>query len=214
MYRVAARLQRALALGLIAFSCPIAAAQAQISVLGQTTPPTTSATQVAANLETGRLQAADNLRPGQYRWQPEAAPASGPVSILVSIPLQRAWVFRAGALIGLATVSTGQPGYDTPTGTFPILQKKVDHRSNLYDDAPMPFMQRLTWDGVALHAGRIPGDPASHGCIRLPRAFAQRLFGVTELGTQVTVTDQAPATPEEALALAAPARTEVRLAAD
>jgi len=207
MYRVAARLQRALALGLIALSFPIAAAQALAPA--QTPAPA----QVTANLETGQLQAADTLRPGQYRWQPEAAPA-GPVSIVVSIPLQRAWVFRAGALIGLTTVSTGQPGYDTPTGTFPILQKKVDHRSNLYDDAPMPFMQRLTWDGVALHAGRIPGEPASHGCIRLPRAFAQRLYGVTALGTAVTVTDAAPASPEEALALAAPVRAQTRLASD
>jgi lipoprotein-anchoring transpeptidase ErfK/SrfK len=217
MYRVAARLQRALALGLIAISCPIAAAQAQVSVLAPLTAPTSvsppTPAQPTANLETGQLQAADTLRPGQYRWQPEAASADGPISIIVSIPLQRAWVFRAGALIGLTTVSTGQPGYDTPTGTFPILQKKVDHRSNLYDDAPMPFMQRLTWDGVAIHAGRIPGEPASHGCIRLPRAFARQLYGVTALGTVVTVTDAAPASPEEALALVATARSEVQLSA-
>ena len=93
-------------------------------------------------------------------------------------------------------MSTGQPGYETPTGSFAILQKNRDHRSNLYNGAPMPFMQRLTWDGVALHAGEIPGRPASHGCIRLPMAFARNLFAVTRLGASVHVTDLAPAAGE------------------
>ena len=186
MYRVAARLQRALALGLIACSCPLAAVHAQPQP--QVSPSGTAP--------------ADSLRPGQYRWQPEAAPADGPVAIVVSLPLQRAYVFRAGALIGVSTVSSGQPGDDTPVGAFTILEKAVEHRSNLYDDAPMPFMQRLTWDGVALHAGHVAAEPASHGCIRLPAAFARRLFGVTQLGAAVVITDQAPASVEEALALA------------
>ncbi|HYD12001.1 MAG TPA: L,D-transpeptidase family protein [Allosphingosinicella sp.] len=184
MLRVARRLASALALGLV------------ISV------PLPALAQVTVSMETGQLLANDGLRPGQYRWTPEAAPAEGPLSIVVSLPLQRAWVFRGGVLIGVSTVSTGQPGYDTPTGTFPILQKRVDHRSNLYDDAPMPFMQRLTWDGVALHAGQVAAEPVSHGCIRLPRAFARHLYGITELGTVVVVTDQAPGAPEEALTLA------------
>jgi lipoprotein-anchoring transpeptidase ErfK/SrfK len=184
MLRVARRLSRALALGLF-LSTPLAA-QAQVT----------------ASMETGRLLANDGLRPGQYRWHPEAAPADGPLSIVVSLPLQRAYVFRGGVLIGLSTISTGQPGYDTPVGRFTILQKRVEHRSNLYDDAPMPFMQRLTWDGVALHAGQISGTPESHGCIRLPRVFARNLYGITALGTTVVVIDEAPSTPEEALALA------------
>jgi hypothetical protein len=96
--------------------------------------------------------------------------------------------------IGTTTVSTGRPGNPTPTGVFQILQKKKMHHSNLYDDAPMPFMQRLTWDGVALHAGRIPGRPASHGCVRLPLEFAQKLYGVTYHGGTVVVTDAASAT--------------------
>jgi hypothetical protein len=175
----------ALAFGLVILSCPLAA-HAQVTV----------------SMETGRLLANDGLRPGQYRWHPEAAPAEGPVNIVVSLPLQRAYVFRAGALIGVSTISSGQPGYDTPTGRFTILQKRVEHRSSLYDDAPMPFMQRLTWDGVALHAGRITGEPESHGCIRLPRAFARHLYGITALGTTVVVTDQAPDAPGEALVLA------------
>jgi hypothetical protein len=140
------------------------------------------------------------LAPGHYVWHPEKAP-DGPVEIVVSLPLQLAYVYRGGTLIGVSTVSTGKPGHETPTGSFEILQKKRDHRSNLYDDAPMPFMQRLTWDGIALHAGAIPGEPASHGCVRLPRTFAQKLFGVTQLGASVHIVDAAPASPEEALTL-------------
>jgi lipoprotein-anchoring transpeptidase ErfK/SrfK len=177
-------LRRALALGLFLSAVPLAAASAQ-------DPPATT------------ILSYDTLDAGEYAWHPENAPADGAVSIVVSLPLQRAYVFRGGALIGVSTVSTGKPGYETPTGSFSILQKRVDHRSNLYDDAPMPFMQRLTWDGIALHAGAIPGEPASHGCVRLPRAFAQRLYGVTRLGAAVVITDEAPATPQEALALIA-----------
>ena len=135
------------------------------------------------------------LRPGEFLWQPEAAP-TGDVEIVVSLPLQRAYVYRGGTLIGISTVSTGREGYDTPTGSFSILQKRREHYSNLYNNAPMPFMQRLTWDGIALHAGEIPGRPASHGCIRLPIAFARNLFAATQVGAAVHVTDLAPAAGE------------------
>lgn len=133
------------------------------------------------------------LTPGKYVWQPQLA-SEGPVEIVVSLPLQMAYVYRGGTLIGAATVSTGEPGRDTPTGRFEILQKRKIHHSNLYDDAPMPFMQRLTWSGVAMHAGHNPGYPASHGCVRLPKSFAQKLYGVTDLGATVLVTDEAPST--------------------
>jgi lipoprotein-anchoring transpeptidase ErfK/SrfK len=139
------------------------------------------------------------LRPGEFVWQPERAPA-GEVEIVVSIPLQRAYVYRGGTLIGVTTVSTGKPGHRTPTGKFDILQKRARHFSNKYNNAPMPYMQRLTWDGVALHAGQIPGRPASHGCVRLPLAFARQLFDVTRVGAAVHVVDQSPA-PQEALAM-------------
>jgi L,D-transpeptidase catalytic domain len=182
---LAAKLPYALAFGLLALSCP-PAARAQVTV----------------SMETGQLLANDGLRAGQFRWQPEAASATGAVRIVVSIGLQRAYVFRGNVLIGLSTVSTGQPGYDTPTGRFPVMQKQLFHRSNLYEGAPMPFMQRLTADGIALHAGHVPAEPASHGCIRLPRAFAQRLYGLTMVGTIVVITDQAPERPEEALEFA------------
>lgn len=139
-------------------------------------------------LEGGSVAAtARKLRPGQFLWAPEVAP-EGPVIIVVSLGTQRAYVYRNGVLIGISTVSTGAPGHETPVGVFTILQKKVDHRSNLYNDAPMPFMQRLTWDGIAMHAGNLPGYPASHGCIRLPLAFAKHLYDVTALGLTVIIT--------------------------
>jgi hypothetical protein len=178
-----------------ALSCALA-----FALLAFPLPPAAHA-QPTVSMETGRLLANDGLRPGQYRWTPEAAPA-GPVSIVISLSLQRAWVFRGGVLIGVSTISSGQPGWDTPTGRFTILEKQVTHHSSLYENAPMPFMQRLTLDGIALHAGLVRAEPISHGCIRLPRAFAQALYGITRLGTNVVVTDEAPGTPEEVLALA------------
>jgi lipoprotein-anchoring transpeptidase ErfK/SrfK len=144
--------------------------------------------------------ASGDLRPGEYVWQPGRARA-GEVEIVVSIPLQRAFVYRGGELIGVTTVSTGREGHETPLGTFNILQKRQEHYSNLYDNAPMPFMQRLTWDGVALHGGEVIDGPASHGCIRLPPAFARQLFAATELGGSVHVVDFAPSA-REALAMA------------
>lgn len=145
----------------------------------------------AAAVDTRSNSAADSamLEPGEYRWTPQASPA-GPMVIVVSLPEQRAHVYRNGIRIGVSTISSGKPGNDTPTGVFPILQKREVHHSNLYDGAPMPYMQRLTWDGIALHAGRIPGYPASHGCVRLPKAFAKILFEHTEHGVTVVIADE------------------------
>jgi lipoprotein-anchoring transpeptidase ErfK/SrfK len=157
----------------------------------------------------------DGIDPGHYVWQPERSP-SGPVEIVVSIPQQVAYIYRGGTLIGLTTVSTGRPGHETPTGRFPIIEKQRVHHSNLYNEAPMPFMQRLTMGGIALHAGQIPGHPASHGCVRLPLDFARILFGVTQVGATVHIIDEAP-TPASALAVArggtlAPAASNVVVA--
>ncbi|MGE4069890.1 MAG: L,D-transpeptidase family protein [Lysobacterales bacterium] len=153
------------------------------------------------------------LQPGEYLWLPELAGA-GPVVMLVSLPQQLAFVYRNGVRIGITTISSGRPGYETPTGVFRILQKRREHYSNLYDSAPMPYMQRLTWDGVALHAGHITGAPASHGCIRLPETFARKLFELTTTGMIVVVADRevpapvlaypgflAPVEPESGLSL-------------
>lgn len=128
------------------------------------------------------------FKPGDYVWHPEISPA-GPVVILVSLPDQVLYVYRNGVRIGRSTVSTGAKGHRTPTGVFVVLQKKVDHESTIYKGAKMPHMQRLTWGGVAMHAGELPGYPASHGCVRLPVDFAQKLYSVTTIGTTVIIAD-------------------------
>ena len=112
------------------------------------------------------------FKPGDYVWHPEVSPA-GPVVVLVSLPDQVMYVYRNGVRIGRSTVSTGTAGHRTPTGVFTVLQKKVDHESSIYKGAKMPNMQRLTWTGIAMHAGQLPGYPASHGCVRLPEDFAE-----------------------------------------
>jgi hypothetical protein len=118
----------------------------------------------------------------------QSRPAGTPVMAVVSLGRQRVTLYDADGWIMRAPVSSGQTGYETPAGIYSILQRKAEHYSNLYDDAEMPFMQRLTWSGIALHAGALPGYPASHGCVRMPRDFAERLFEVTRLGMRVVVT--------------------------
>lgn len=143
------------------------------------------------SLETGSvLAAAERLKAGEFLWVPEVAP-EGPVLLVVSLATQRAVLYRNGVPIGISTVSTGRRGYRTPTGVFTVLERDVEHYSSLYNNAPMPYMQRLTWGGVALHGGNLPGYPASHGCIRLPHEFARLLYGVTRLGMTVVITEQA-----------------------
>lgn len=114
--------------------------------------------------------------------------------LIVNLKTQRAVVYRNGIPIGASTVSTGRPGHDTPIGIFTILQKQLEHYSSKYDNAPMPYMERLTWYGVALHAGNLPGYPASHGCIRMPTGFAKLLYGQTSLGMTVVIANL-PAAP-------------------
>jgi hypothetical protein len=109
--------------------------------------------------------------------------------ILVSLPEQIMNVYRNGVLVARSSISSGMPGHSTPTGVFTILQKSADHYSKTYDNAPMPYMQRLTWDGVAFHSGFLPGHAASHGCIRLPFEFSQKLFDLTRQGGTVVIGD-------------------------
>lgn len=110
-----------------------------------------------------------------------------PVLAVVALSEQHVTIYDADGKILRAPVSTGQSGYETPAGIYSILEKNREHYSNLYDDASMPFMQRITWSGIALHAGQLPGHPASHGCIRLPTSFAERLFDSTKLGMRVVI---------------------------
>jgi hypothetical protein len=133
-----------------------------------------------------------DLKDGQWVWQPAAAP-EGPIVVVVSLDEQMTYAYRNGLLIGYATSSSGKPGHGTPTGVFQTLQKDATHRSSTYNNAPMPFQQRLTWDGVALHAGGLPGYPSSHGCVHLPSAFAQALFEASPLGMTVVVATEATA---------------------
>jgi lipoprotein-anchoring transpeptidase ErfK/SrfK len=117
----------------------------------------------------------------------EPRPAGTPMMAIVSLKQQRVTIYDANGPILNAPISSGRTGYETPVGIYSVLQKEAEHYSNRYDDASMPFMQRITWSGIALHAGALPGYPASHGCIRMPYGFAERLFGVTSLGMRVIV---------------------------
>jgi lipoprotein-anchoring transpeptidase ErfK/SrfK len=128
------------------------------------------------------------LKPGEYWWKPEVSP-SGPVLALVSIPQQTMHVYRNGILIGRTTVSTGTTGHSTPSGVFTILEKKQAHYSKKYNNAPMPNMQRLTWSGICMHSGNLPGYPASHGCIRMPYDFSKQFFSATAKGGTVVIGD-------------------------
>jgi lipoprotein-anchoring transpeptidase ErfK/SrfK len=126
------------------------------------------------------------LKSGQFIWKGDAVP-NGPIVVVVSLTEQRAYVYRNGIRIGVSSVSTGKGGYATPTGVFTVLNKDRSHRSKAYNNAPMPFSERLTWDGVALHAGGLPGYPSSHGCVHLPSEFARLLFESSPKGMTVVI---------------------------
>ncbi len=122
------------------------------------------------------------------------AKPQGPLIIAVSIEQQKVRIYDANGLFAESPVSTGMKGHSTPMGVFSVIQKHKMHRSNIYSGAPMPYMQRITWSGVAMHAGVLPGYPASHGCIRMPMAFAVKMWNWTRMGARVIVTP-GPITP-------------------
>jgi lipoprotein-anchoring transpeptidase ErfK/SrfK len=126
------------------------------------------------------------LPAGEFTWNPEFS-ASGPLVIIISLHEQTLSAYRNGIRIARSSISSGRKGRTTPAGVFTVLEKEVTHYSNKYHHAPMPYMQRLTWQGIALHGGDLPGYPASHGCIRLPKAFAKLLYSITTRGTTVIV---------------------------
>ena len=137
------------------------------------------------------------LAPGQFEWHPERSP-DGPLLVVVSIDDQVLYAYRNGVEIARSTVSTGREGKETPTGVFTILQRKIKHESNIYKGAQMPYMQRLTWTGIAMHAGELPGYPASAGCIRLPFEFSKLIYGEMKNGSTVVITKKGakPSTSE------------------
>jgi L,D-transpeptidase-like protein len=148
---------------------------------------------LAALIAAGSLAGAAERR--NERFESVASRTAGePIMAIVSLHSQRITVYDANGWILRAPVSSGQRERETPAGIFSVIEKDADHHSNLYDDASMPHMQRLTWSGIALHGGPLPGYPASHGCVRIPFDFAERLFDMTELGLRVIVapTDVVP----------------------
>src|SRR5260221_7988789 len=120
---------------------------------------------------------------------------TAPVALVVTIPNQTLYVFRNGIRIGRSTISTGKSGKSAPSGVFPVLEKKVSPTSSIYKGAQMPHMQRLTWSGIALHAGHLPGYPASAGCVRMPIDFPAKLYSVPGIGTTLIIAHKKTAPP-------------------
>lgn len=166
-----------------ALAAPITPAHATI----ETAEAKMAATDAAAEARADMVEVFGDkmLKPGQYLWR--ASDASGPSRVVVSLSDQLAFLYKGDELVAVSTISSGKEGHDTPTGIFPILSKKTMHYSKKYENAPMPYTQFLDQYGVALHAGVIPGRPASHGCIRLPAKFAAKLFSVTSVGSTVLI---------------------------
>lgn len=126
------------------------------------------------------------LKPGEYVWA-TTVPAQGDTRVVVDLLTQMTYVYRGDQLVGASTVSSAKTGHITPYGFWSILEKRPFYRSKKYDNAPMPFMQRIDNYGIAFHGGNNPGYPASHGCIRLPMKFAEKLYGVTKVGSKVVI---------------------------
>jgi lipoprotein-anchoring transpeptidase ErfK/SrfK len=158
----------------------------------------------------------------------EAAKPQGPLIISISIRQQKLRIYDANGFYAETPISTGMPGHPTPMGVFSVIEKQKLHHSNIYSGAPMPFMQRITWSGIAMHAGVLPGHPASHGCIRMPMAFAVKMYGWTRMGARVVVTpgEMTPASfshpllaalkvaPQPVAAAAPPADAKVAIKSD
>ena len=173
----------------LAGACTLAMAVALNPALAlETYEAKVEATDAASQARIDMLEAfgPKELRPGQYLWRDVPADA-GAERVVISLSDQLAYLYRGSELMAVATISSGEPGRDTPTGIFAVRSKKTMHRSRKYDNAPMPFAQFIDEYGIALHAGFNPGVPASHGCVRLPSSFAKKLYSVTDVGTPVFI---------------------------
>ena len=126
------------------------------------------------------------LKPGDYRWAANV-PEAGDTKVVIDLLTQLFYVYRGDQLVGVATISSGKKGRETPLGFWNVMLKQKLGHSRKYENAPMPFMQRIDDYGIALHAGQLPGHPASHGCIRLPAQFAAKLYRVTDIGSEVLI---------------------------
>jgi lipoprotein-anchoring transpeptidase ErfK/SrfK len=167
------------------------AAQPVAAPAPEAVKPVARATKTASR---DKVAAKDNAKDQESTPEELAPKAKGVLTVVISIAKQQLTLYSNGTPIAHSRVSTGQPGHSTPTGVFSVIQKDRWHRSNIYDDAPMFYMQRITWSGVAMHQGVVPNYPASHGCIRLPEAFAKQMWGITQLGARVIIA-QSEVTP-------------------
>ncbi len=176
-------LTQALALvGVLALAVP---AQAQSSAEAVAAAATASDPALDPHAAMAEAFGQDTLANGKFLWKDGTSHVD---RLVLYLGEQRIYAYDGGELVGVSTVSTGRPGHETRPGSFKILAKYRYYRSKKYDNAPMPYMQQITSYGVALHAGPMPGYPASHGCIRLPTQFAANLFATTKIGIPVLVT--------------------------
>jgi hypothetical protein len=176
------KLALALASSALALSIPLTPAFATI----ETHEAKSAALEAAEQARADMVEAFGDkqLKPGQYVWRETG---NGAPRVVVSLTDQMAYLYRGDELAAVSTISSGTDEHPTPTGIFPILAKQPLYHSKKYDNAPMPHMQRLDSYGIAMHAGHLPGRPASHGCIRLPAKFAAKLYTVTQVGSTVLI---------------------------
>ena len=177
------KLALALVTSALALSMPLSPAFATIETHEAKNAALEAADQARADM--AEVFGDKQLKPGQYVWRADVT--QGAPRVIISLSDQMAYLYRGDELAAVSTISSGTEKNPTPTGIFPILAKKTIHHSKKYDNAPMPFMQRLDSYGIAMHAGALPGRPASHGCIRLPAKFAAKLYGVTQVGSTVFI---------------------------
>lgn len=175
--------------GVLLASCSSVPQQVRQSTVAQPKPPTYRWTQgnaPQAYKDAVALFGPLAMKPGEYKWA-ASMPATGETKVVVDLVTQLFYVYRGEQLVGVATMSSGKKGKETQLGFWEVMIKKKQGYSRKYDNAPMPFMQMYDAKGLAFHAGPNPGYPASHGCVRLPRKFAERLFGLTKIGTKVII---------------------------
>ncbi|MDQ3471364.1 MAG: L,D-transpeptidase family protein [Pseudomonadota bacterium] len=170
--------------GAFALSVPTAPATASLETYEAKAAASDAAAMARADL--AATFGKSRVKPGQFLWR-NVPGSAGNERVVVGLSDQQAYLYRGSELVAAAAISTGTSKNPTPTGIFQVLEKKTMHFSRKYDNAPMPFMQRIDRFGIALHAGHNPGRPASHGCIRLPKQFAEKLFSTTGVGTPVMI---------------------------
>ena len=172
----------------LASSCVLGLGVASPALAVETPEARMEATDAASQARVDMMDAfgPNFLKPGQYVWRDVPASA-GEEHVVISLGDQMAYLYRGDEMVAASTISSGKLGKDTPVGIFSVLDKRPMYRSKKYDNAPMPWMQRIDQYGIALHAGYNPGEPASHGCVRLPGAFAKKLYSVTDLGTPIYI---------------------------